>query len=275
MKEGDRVLEDLVILLEWLNANGINEVFADAVVNEEEGKKITSYIIEPTENKSLDRVLGSIAKQQNILRQNDTLYADIEKIRNLVDKTNSIDNLIKTILETEYYTEKRKLANNTLVFKGKLDSKVLVINDLPSESDDINNDIFYGEAGELLKRMFKAINVDEDSLSMMNSFFWRLAGGRSPIKEELYMCKPFVEKIISIIRPQMIIFTGNYSVSVFLEENQTVAKTRGKIFDYTNVYLDGSIKATSLYNPNFILEKQGQRERAEAWHDLQIIARYI
>jgi DNA polymerase len=269
------VLEDLVILLEWLNANGINEVFADAIIDEEEKRKMASYIIEPTEDKSLSRVLGSIAKQQNVLKQNEAFYTDTEKIRDLVDKTNSIDGLVKTILETEYYIEKRKLANNTLVFKGRTNPKILIVNDLPTENDDLNNDIFYGEAGELLKRMFKAINVDEDSLSIINSFFWRLAGGRSPIREELYMCKPFVEKIISIIRPKMLVFMGNYSVSVFLEENKTVAKTRGKIFDYTNVYLDDSIKATSLYNPNFILERQGQKEKAEAWRDLQIIARYI
>jgi DNA polymerase len=267
--------EDLVILLEWLNANGINEIFGDTIIDEETGKKMTSSIIEPTTDKSLEKVFNSMAKQQNARRQNDLLYRDLEKIKNLADKVNDIDNLIKTVLETEYFTEKRKSANNTIVFKGNTEAKILIVNDLPSEMDDLNNDIFFGESGELLKKMFKAINIDETSMAIINSFFWRLAGGRSPLKEELHICKPFVEKIISIVQPKMIVFMGNYSVSTFLAENQTVIKTRGKFFDYTNVYLDGNIKATSLYNPHFILERQGQKEKAEAWQDLQQIALHI
>jgi hypothetical protein len=161
--------EDIVVLLEWLNANGIQEIFDDSLVEE---KNYLSDIIKPTQDKSLGNVLSSLAKQQNVLRQNGLFSNNFDKIRALADGSNTIRELVEIAGETEYYSEKRKLANNTIVFKGNEGAKILVVNDLPSEGDDLNNDIFYGEPWELLKKMFSAIGVTEEAFSVVNSFFW-------------------------------------------------------------------------------------------------------
>jgi uracil-DNA glycosylase family 4 len=263
--------DDIVVLLEWFNANGINEIF-DNFIDKNEEKPLSS-IIKPTEDKSFSNVFGTLAKQQNGLKQNSLLFNNLDKIRDLADRANTIDEIIRVAEESEYYKEKRKIANNTIVFRGNLRPKILVVNDLPSENDDLNNDIFYGDAGELLKKMFGAIKIEEDEFSVVNGFFWRLAGGRNPIKDELQMCKPFVEKIISIIQPKMVVFTGNYSVSTFCEENQTIIKTRGKFFDYSNVYLYRNIKATGLYSPEFILKNVAKKQ--DAWRDLQAMEKVL
>jgi hypothetical protein len=57
--------EDLVILLEWFMANGLNEVFDESVLEKEE--EVLPLIMNPTEDKSFANVFGSLAKQQNIL----------------------------------------------------------------------------------------------------------------------------------------------------------------------------------------------------------------
>ncbi|MDR2760514.1 MAG: uracil-DNA glycosylase [Rickettsiales bacterium] len=261
--------EDIIVLLEWLSANGIQEIFDD--LPPEEGCQ--SDIIKPTQDKSLDNVFSSLAKQQNALRQNGLLFNNLDKIRSLADGCNAIRDLVEIAEKTEYYSEKRKLANNTIVFKGREGAKILVINDLPSESDDLNNDIFYGEPWELLKKMFGAIGAEEKDFSVVNSFFWRLAGGRSPIREELHICRPFVEKIISLARPKIIVFMGNYSLSILSGENQTIMKARGKFFDYTNAYLRENIPATGLYAPDFLLKNQNKKR--DAWEDLQAIGKYL
>jgi DNA polymerase len=263
--------DDLVVLLEWFNANGINEIFDNFIDKDDTPQQ--SSIMKPTEDKSLSNVFSTLIKQQNNLKQNTLLFNNFDKIRDLADNINTVDGIIKVAEQTDYYAEKRKLANNTIVFRGNLKPKILVINDLPSENDDLNNDIFYSDSGELLKKMFAAIDIVDNDFSLINSFFWRLAGGRNPIKEELQMCKPFVEKIISIIRPKIIIFTGNYSVSTLCEENQTIVKTRGKFFDYGNIYMHNTIKATSLYSPEFLLKNVNKKK--DAWDDLQNIKKIL
>jgi DNA polymerase len=261
--------EDIVVLLEWLNANGIQEIFDDSLAEE----NYLSDIIRPTQDKSLGKVFSSLAKQQNVLKQNSLFSNNFDRIRLLADGGSTVQELVEIAKKAEYYSEKRKLANNTIVFKGNEGAKILVVNDLPNESDDLNNDIFYGESWELLKKMFGAIGVSEEDFSVVNSFFWRLAGGRSPIREELQTCRPLVEKIISLTQPKIIIFMGNYSLSILSGENQTIMRTRGKFFDYTNVYLRGNILATSLYAPDFLLKNQNKKR--DAWEDLQVIGKYL
>lgn len=258
--------EDLVILLEWLNANGINDIFNSAIDDNEE---IKSNIISITQDKSLNTVFNQLSIQQQNLRENNIFSNDINTVRELSNSLNNLDDILKNIQTIKEFENKRRLANNTIVLQGKPKNKILVVNDLPTEEDDENDKIFSGEAGELLKKMFNAIHISEDEYTLMNIFFWRLAGGRMPIKEELNLCKPFVEKIISLVEPEIIICMGNYAVSSLINENETVIKARGHFYDYTNMYLQKHIKTTAIYSPNFLLKNTSKKR--EAWNDLQEI----
>lgn len=255
---------ELTILLEWFKANGIDDVFEDNIYIENKNP-----IINFNENKNLNNVLTTIAKQQNNLKNNNIFTNEITNIQNLVDSLSDIEKIINIINSLEIFDNKRKLANNTIIFDRKIDAKILIINDFPNESDDLNNKIFSGEAETKLENMFKSINIEKSQYCLLNLFFWRLAGGRTPLKEEFELCKPFVEKIISLIKPKMIVFTGNYGVSTLLEENKTVVNTRGKFFNYSNKYLFDNILATSLYSPNFLIKNPDKRK--DAFEDLKAI----
>lgn len=260
--------EDLVVLLEWLNANGISDIF-----NEEINKTTTNTTEEEPMPKTLNNFVKALAEQQKEVRNLNPFFSRIGEVKKYADQLNSLDNIVNFIQHTDIYECFRKSATNTIIVNGNIQSNVLIINDLPSDIDDETGCIFGGDCGVLFENMMKSINVIKNDYCIINSFFWRLAGGRTPIKEELEICKPFVEKIISIINPQLIIFTGNYSISTIFENNKTLISVRGKFLDYSNCYMYNNVKITATYNPNFLLKNKNKKR--DAWDDLVKIGEFL
>ena len=242
--------EDLIILLEWLNANGIDELFDDKIEEKHD-------IIRALANQQTDLIVSSFNK--------------LNDVKDCVDDLNDIDSILDFVNNTSFYNNFRKLANNSIVIDGDINSKILIVNDIPNDQDDISGKIFSGNDGILLRNAFNSVGIN--NYCLLNTFFWRLPGNRAPIREELEVCKPVVEKIISLLKPKIIILTGNYSSSTLIENNKTLLQIRGKTINYTNCYMIDSIVATGMYNPNFLLKNTSKKQ--DFWKMLLNIRKMI
>jgi DNA polymerase len=263
------VQEDLIILLDWFIANGISEFFNDSTVGDNFGELQNIYNNPP--NRSLDDTVAALARQQKNIKN--LIYGGNSKTREIADHLNDLNQLVDIINNIDVYDNFRKMAMNTIILGGNVNSKILVINDLPNDEDDASGVIFSGKSGELFGKMLKLADIDYNGVCFLNSFFWRLPGNRAPIVEELEICRPFVEKIIGLLEPKFIIFSGNYSVTTLFEKNKTLANLRGKILDYDNCYLQSKIKTTGTYSPSFLL-RHGERKK-DSWSDLVKIKEFL
>lgn len=260
--------EDVAVLLEWLNANGITEFFNESPFSE------NNDIIETDKKKNFDETIKCLLKKQNDVAITHIDKLDyVQKSKTLCDSLNSVESIVSTIQSFDGFTNIKNTATNTIFYQGNLDSSVLIVNDFPNEKDDISGRIFSDDIEELMAKMLKAIEIDYTNCCFVNSFFWRLAGNRVPIKEEFELCKPFVEKFISLLNPKLIIFTGNYSLSNLTNYLNTIVKTHGKFFDYTNEYMYKNVDATSLFGPGFLIKNQAKKR--DAWNDLQMIKEFL
>lgn len=261
--------EDLAILLEWFEANGISELFNENINHE----SMIDSVSDATEinhvPKDICSVVDALVKQQNSINKTNSIFGDNEQIREFANRVNNIDGIVNFANSFSGYENFRKTANNTIILDGNLSSQLLVINDMPDTEDDNSNEIFSNNSGKLLKNVFNSIFKKKEDICFLNLFFWRLPGGRQPIKEELNYCKPLVEKIISIIKPKFIVFCGSYGVSTFLENNKTIFNIRGKIVEYTNCYMQDKIKSTATYPP-YLLLKNGIKKK-DFWNDILFI----
>ena len=257
--------EDLVVLLEWLNANGVSDIFNEQVADD--------TVNTANRPKTLNGFVKALAEQQKEIKHLNPIFCEINKIRGYADQINDIDSITEFIKNSDIYDNFRKSATNTVILNGNKKSKILVINDLPNDDDDINGEVVSGDGGLLLQSMLKSIDISGNDYCLLNSFFWRLPGNRTPIKEELEVCKPFVEKLIHLIDPKLIIFTGNYSISTIFENNKTLISLRGKFADYTNCYMRNSIKITATYGANFLLKNKAKKR--DVWHDLLEISNFL
>lgn len=257
--------EELAILLEWFEANGISEFFYDDLNTE---NLEVNHI-----QRGVAGVVNALVEQQNNIIKSSSIFGDNEEIRKFADSVNNIDAIKNFINNFSGYKNFRETAKSTLLLDGNINSDILVINDMPDIDDDNSSKIFSNNSDKLLNNALSSVFKHKYDICFLNLFFWRLPGGRQPIKEELNCCRPLVERIISIIKPKFIVFCGSYGVSTFLEDNKTVFNMRGKIVEYTNCYIENKIKSTATYSPYLIL-KNGAKKK-EFWNDILFVYNYV
>lgn len=141
-------------------------------------------------------------------------------------------------------------------FNGK---DILIITDIPSSEDEENGKILTGGAGELINKMLTAIGFDRKSVSISPLLFWRTPGGRSASSEELDLTKPFIDKIISLLQPKIVLTLG--TVAAIQVANAKLPKNHGEIIQV------GTIPVMPIYHPNYLTLKPAAKK--EVWEGLQ------
>ncbi len=111
--------------------------------------------------------------------------------------------------------ELKKGARNTVFADGNPAARVLVLGEAPEAEEDREGRPFVGRAGQLLDRMFAAIGLSRTSpdpwasLYITNVLPWRPPGNRDPEPGEIAMLRPFVERHIALVNPEVIVVMGN------------------------------------------------------------------
>ncbi|MDR1361558.1 MAG: uracil-DNA glycosylase, partial [Rickettsiales bacterium] len=128
----------------------------------------------------------------------------------VANEAGDIDSLLAAVAAFDHPL--KQFAKNTVLpdiqgkgQKAKGNSALLVITDSPSLDDDETGQILSGPAGDLFDKMIGAINLTRADLSIMPLVFWRAPGGRTPAREELDLCRPFVSRAIELLQPKAIL----------------------------------------------------------------------
>ncbi|OEY86730.1 DNA glycosylase [Wolbachia pipientis] len=192
--------------------------------------------------------------------------------RQLASKCSSIEEL-KHVVESFTGCEIRKTSINTVFADGSPDAKIMLIGEAPGANEDLQGIPFCGASGILLDKMLNAIELDRTKVYISNTVFWRPPGNRKPTDLELDMCKPFVEKHIALINPQVLVLVGGIACYSLLDRTRTISNLRGKFYTYTNQYLSNPITTTVIFHPAYLLRQPLQKRLA--WEDLKKIREYI
>lgn len=167
----------------------------------------------------------------------------------------------------------KKTAGKTVFTDGNPQASILLIGEAPGQQEDINGIPFCGLSGQLLDKMLASIGLDRTQVLISNTVFWRPPGNRQPNAEETAICLPFVEKLIGLAQPRLLILSGGIATHTLLQKEQSISRLRGRFYDYNNSYLARPVKTTLLYHPSYLL-RQPQHKRL-AWADLQMIRAHL
>src|SRR3546814_12789083 len=66
------------------------------------------------------------------------------------------------------------------------------------------------------------------SVDISNILFWRPPGNRDPSTEEILACKPFIERLIALVRPKLIACAGKHAAATLLGTTQGITRIRGR-----------------------------------------------
>ncbi len=143
---------------------------------------------------------------------------------------------------------------------------LLIITDIPGSDDDATGNLLSGPAGDLLDKMLSAIDMSRESVSLMPMLFWRTPGGRTPTREELDFARPFVNRIIEMIEPRIILTFG--AIPAMEIGGIAIANTHGQIQT-----LDSGVKLMPVYHPNYMILKPNVKR--DVWAALQTVQKLL
>lgn len=161
--------------------------------------------------------------------------------------------------------ELKRGARNLVFADGNPKARVLVLGEAPGAEEDRLGRPFVGRAGQLLDRMFAAIGLSRTSpdpgaaLYITNVLPWRPPGNRDPEPGEIAMLRPFVERHIALVDPQVIVVMGNTPLFA-LTGGKGILRARGT---WTTALGKPLLPMT---HPAYLLRNPAAKR--EAWADL-------
>ena len=176
----------------------------------------------------------------------------------------SLDTLRESIAAFDLCELKRG-ARNTVFADGNPKARVLILGEAPGAEEDREGRPFVGRAGKLLDRMFAAIGLArtspdaETALYITNVMPWRPPGNRDPEAAEIAMLRPFVERHIALVDPEVIVVMGNTSLFT-LTGSRGILRARGNWSQALGKPL------LPMTHPAYLLRNPAAKR--EAWADL-------
>jgi len=162
-----------------------------------------------------------------------------------------------------------KTATNLVFADGNPEARLLIIGEAPGAEEDRQGRPFVGPAGQLLDRMLAAINLDRESVLITNTIYWRPPGNRDPNPAEIAACLPFVERVIEIMDPAVLVLAGGVAAKALLATSEGIMKLRGRWHDFETSRMSHPIPALPIHHPAFLLRSPAQKRMA--WRDLLAI----
>jgi len=249
-------------ILEYYVDIGIDELIdespRDYFVTPQELQKAQSPQI-PVEHKEKPKP----ATQPKIV--NLSLAGIITQAKELADAATNLDQLKAAVLQFEGCAIKRT-AQNTVFSDGNPASSLMLIGEAPGEEEDRQGIPFCGASGQLLDKMLAAIAYNRSNCYITDSIFWRPPGNRQPTSEEITICKPFLEKHIALIDPELIVLVGGVAAKSLLGVNESISRLRGKNYTYKTPYSDKQYPVAIIYHPSYLLRSPINKKAT--WQDL-------
>ena len=120
-----------------------------------------------------------------------------------------------------------KLKNNAskIVFAdGNIQSSIMIVGEGPGQKEDELGKPFVGDAGNLLNKMLKAINLERNKIYITNVVNYRPPNNRKPEPSEIIRYSEFLKEHISIIDPKILILMGSTAMEAIFGNNKKIAR---------------------------------------------------
>ena len=192
----------------------------------------------------------------------------VKSATEIVRQANDVDALRK-LLEDFDGCGLKKTATNLVFMDGNPTAKLMLVGEAPGAQEDRQGVPFVGPSGVLLNKMLASIGIAREDVLISNMVFWRPPGNRTPTVQEAAICMPFMERLIELVKPEILVTLGGPASKTLLGESQGVGRLRGRWFSYKSPALEKPIDATVMFHPAYLLSTPSQKRAA--WQDLLMI----
>ena len=149
-----------------------------------------------------------------------------------------------------------------LVFgDGNPKADLVFVGEGPGRDEDMQGLPFVGRAGKLLTQMIEAMGLQRNDVYICNVVKCRPPDNRTPEKDEVEICSPFLLRQLDAIAPKVIVCLGSVAAQTLLQTNRGISHFRGEWQDFRGR------KLMATYHPAYLLRNPSAK--GEVWKDLQ------
>ena len=116
-----------------------------------------------------------------------------------------------------------------VVGRGNPNARLLLVGEAPGAEEESCGQPFVGRSGRLLEAMLAAAGLDsERDLYIANVIKCRPPGNRKPSRTEIEACRPWLERQIDLVRPQLVLLVGATALEALLGIKGGITRLRGQ-----------------------------------------------
>lgn len=137
-------------------------------------------------------------------------------------------------------------ATNLVFGEGNPNAELFFLGEGPGYWEDQKARPFVGNAGLLLNKLLQTIKVNREDVFITNVVCFRPPNNRDPLPEEIDAFKPYIDEIIDIVNPKMIVTLGRFSMAKFIP-NVFISSVHGSMNNIK--WKDRDLLVIPMYHP--------------------------
>ena len=189
------------------------------------------------------------------------------KVEDKIDLLEKLKTKIQNIDNCELKSQAKKLVFSD----GNRNSELMIVGEGPGEKEDQMGKPFVGDAGALLNKMLKAIDIEREKIYITNVVNFRPPNNRKPEPAEITRYSEFLKTHISIINPKILVLMGSTAMESLFGSKIKISKERGiwkELIVNNKKYL-----VMITFHPAYLLRQPDQKKYS--WADLKEIRKKI
>jgi uracil-DNA glycosylase family 4 len=192
--------------------------------------------------------------------------AAVMSARTLAKQAATLADLEATLAKFDGCTLKAT-AKSLCFYRGAPTARLMLIGEAPGRDEDLQGKPFVGRAGQLLDKMLAAIGLSEQDAHITNIVYWRPPGNRTPTPQEAQVCRPFLERQVELVAPDIVVLLGGAAAKHIFDVPEGIMRLRGKLREA--VIGSRTVRGLATLHPAYLLRTPAAKRLA--WRDLLII----
>ena len=193
------------------------------------------------------------------------------------EQLRAIRDELVNLKESPLYEYRQRNGYFPVIGQGDHYADIMFIGEAPGKNEAETGRPFCGASGRVLDELLVSIDLERPKVYVTNILKDRPPNNRDPLKTEIDLYAPFLERQIGIIRPKVIATLGRFSMEFILrrfgafQANQKISQLHGTVVKVRTAY--GRASVVPLYHPAAALYNASQRETLEK--DFQVLKQFI
>jgi uracil-DNA glycosylase len=157
---------------------------------------------------------------------------------------------------------------NPVPGEGSHNARLVFVGEAPGQDEDKTGRPFVGRAGGMLTNIITAMGLTRDEVFICNTVKCRPPENRDPLTGEKNACRPFLDRQLELIAPDVIVALGSHAARELLGTEEGIGKLRGRFHDYILSAGAKTIKVMPTYHPSYLLRAYTVDNRRRVWDDM-------